>query len=44
MEPLCPTRTDEGSGCASARWALCGLAVGQTLGRAGVEVAAHVAG
>lgn len=44
MEPVCPTRTDDGSRCESTRWALCGLAVGQSLGRGGVEVARHVAG
>ena len=44
MEPVCPTKSEDEPGCESARWALCGLAVGQTLGRGGAEVARHVEG
>lgn len=42
MERVRPTMAEEPSDCEAMRWALCGLAVGQTLGRRGVEVAAHV--
>ncbi|MFT7464545.1 MAG: hypothetical protein ACI9EF_002901 [Pseudohongiellaceae bacterium] len=43
METVCPATAEAEAQCEATRWALCGLAVGQTLGRRGVELAAHVA-